>query len=121
MTHVIAFDTTLSTMDMFDKICCSNDLDEKDFYFNTVLHTCVWTCKREFFGLLIHAGAAIGEKNSVGSTALHIAAYIDDLKSIKILLGLGATKDAVNDSGQTPFDLAAYWGDTQCTALLKHA
>jgi uncharacterized protein len=85
-------------------IKAGSDLNKKDDYGSTPLHTTTVFGKTEAALILINAGADINILNADGSTPLHTAAFFCRTEIVKALLEKGADKNVRNNYGSTALE-----------------
>lgn len=87
-----------------------------------ILHeTISGTIRLDVARLLLHAGADIDGRDSIGRTALHLAATAGDRGTIEFLLANGAKPDLRCASGKTALDYAFEYSDNPAAVDLLHA
>ena len=78
-----------------------------------VLHAAVRSGSVEMVKLILSAGAAVNDVESLGETALHVAAEDDHVEIVQLLLEAGADLTAKRIFDETPLDVATYHGATK--------
>jgi ankyrin repeat protein len=91
-----------------DLITLGANLDWKDGYDYTALHTAARYGQVEIVRMLIDAGSDVNLQNDRGCTPLHLAAFIHMGKTdiARMLIDAGARKDIQDKEGRIPYDLA---------------
>ena len=98
----------LGNTDMIHQhISAGSDLNKKDDYGSTPLHTATLFAKTEVALLLIEADADINIVNADGSTPLHTAAFFCRTEIVGALLAKGADKEVKNNYGSTALESVA--------------
>lgn len=90
-----------------DKILLSDNIDEKNAFGNTALHTATRYCNKKALSILIDVKADVNAANKYGATPLHYAAMYCDQFAIKALLEAGAEIDAMDNRRYTAFRYTA--------------
>lgn len=88
-------------------INAGSDLNKKDDYGSTPLHTATVFGKTEVALILIEAGADINLTSADGSTPLHNASFFCRTEIVEALLSKGADKEIRNSYGSTAFESVA--------------
>lgn len=79
----------------------------------SVLHAAVRSGSTELVKVILDAGAAVNDVESLDETALHIAAEDDHVEIVRILLAAGADPNAKRIFDETPIDVATRCGATK--------
>jgi len=94
------------------------DVNAKDKYGRTPLHTAVDGDYKELIELLIAEGADVNANSKIG-TPLHSAAFWGQKEIAELLIAEGADVNAKDVTGETPLDGAVFNGFNQTVALLR--
>lgn len=78
-----------------------------------VLHAAVRSGSAEMVKVILSAGAAVNDVESLDETALHVAAEDDHVEIARLLLEAGADPTAKRIFDQTPLDVAVNHGATR--------
>jgi ankyrin repeat protein len=78
-----------------------------------VLHAAVLSGSAEMVKIILDAGAAVNDVESLDETALHVAAGDDHLEIVQLLLEAGADPTAKRIFDETPLDVAIRKGSTR--------
>ena len=87
------------------------DVNQEDYYGNTVLDWAVKSGNSEIVGLLLEAGADANYESSYGMTALMTAAELGDQEMVKLLVKSGADPNYQEYGGSTALTYAIYSSD----------
>ena len=79
----------------------------------SVLHAAVRSGSTELVKVILDAGAAVNDVESLDETALHVAAEDDHLEIVRLLLAAGADPNAKRIFDETPIDVATRCGATK--------
>ena len=79
----------------------------------SVLHAAVRSGSTELVKIILDAGAAVNDVESLDETALHVAAEDDHLEIVRLLLAAGADPNAKRIFDETPIDVATRCGATK--------
>ena len=93
------------------------DVNAKDDWGKTPLHSTAEMRRKEIAELLIANGADVNAKDSWGITPLHYATANDQKETVELLIAEGADVNAKDQKGKTPLDTA--YGQT-ADLLRKH-
>lgn len=78
-----------------------------------VLHAAVRSGSTELVKVILDAGAAVNDVESLNETALHVAAEDDRVEIVRLLLAVGADPNAKRIFDETPIDVATRCGATK--------
>lgn len=78
-----------------------------------VLHSAVRSGSVEVVRVILNAGAAVNDVESLDETPLHIAAFDDHIEIVRLLLEAGADPTAKRIFDETPLDVAMREGATR--------
>ena len=78
-----------------------------------VLHAAVRSGSTELVKVILDAGAAVNDVESLNETALHVAAEDDRVEIVRLLLTAGADPNAKRIFDETPIDVATRCGATK--------
>jgi ankyrin repeat protein len=79
----------------------------------SVLHAAVRSGSTELVKVILDAGAAVNDVESLDETALHVAAEDDRVEIVRLLLAAGADPNAKRIFDETPIDVATRCGATK--------
>lgn len=79
----------------------------------SVLHAAVRSGSAEMVKVILNAGAAVNNVETLDETALHVAAMDDHVEIVRLLLEAGADPTAKRIFDQTPLDVAIREGATR--------
>jgi len=79
----------------------------------SVLHAAVRSGSTELVKVILDAGAAVNDVESLDETALHVAAEDDRVEIVRVLLAAGADPNAKRIFDETPIDVATRCGATK--------
>ena len=96
------------------------EVNAKNKFSSTPLHSAAWLGHREIVGLLIHNGADVNAKADNGITPLHHAAYSGRKEIVELLIAEGASVNTqAAFPGWTPLDVAIINKKTETANLLR--
>lgn len=97
------------------------NLELKNKYGETPLHSAISARSFEVAELLIKEGADVNARDKEGRTALHIMSEIDNAEAVKGLISKGADVNAQDNKGKTPLICAVEGGNIEYVEILINA
>jgi cytohesin len=95
------------------------DVNFKNRFGHSALHTAAAYGYTKIAKLLIESGADLNAQTNYNETALHHAVNNNDFEFAKLLIKKGADLNIQNKKGCTPLDLAVLWGYTKIEKFLQ--
>lgn len=99
-------------------IGAGTDVNARDEWRETPLHTASEHGYPEIVDLLIESGANVNAADATGSTPLHYSSQHGNLKCAKLLIESGADVNARNNIALTPLRVAWAYGHNEIAELL---
>ncbi|MCT4612103.1 MAG: ankyrin repeat domain-containing protein [Clostridia bacterium] len=110
-------------LDMVKEILkTSPDVDIRDSFGGTALHTAMFQENIEVVETLIDAGYDVNAQGTSNKyTPLHDAVWANNIDAARLLVESGADLSIENNEGETPFEKAVSEGKTKIAEYLKQA